>query len=57
MDVHTIVSFKAESSSKLSGVVFGLIGNIFACCEAPMWLSKMKVHKCSVCSNVIARSV
>lgn len=57
MDVHTVVALRAEAGGGLSGLMYGLLGNLFACCEAPGWLSKMKVHKCSLCHSTIARSV
>ena len=51
-DVHTKLDFTQDT-----GTLVKLISNVFACCNVPVWIGKMRVHKCVVCSMVIAKSI
>jgi hypothetical protein len=51
-DVHTKIDFKQDP-----GTLVKLLSDVFACCNVPVWLGKMRVHKCVVCSMVIAKSI
>lgn len=56
LDVHTIIDFDLSEKSRMSSALIGLFSPILSCCEVPMWLNKLKVHRCSVCRNAVARS-
>ena len=56
MDVHTVISFDLSERSLMSSTLITLFSPVLSCCEVPMWLNKLKVHRCSICHIAVARS-
>ena len=50
--VATSVEFCEASPVPNSLLEF--LEKVIGCCSSPIWLSKYKVHKCSLCKNVIS---
>ncbi|CAG9334520.1 unnamed protein product [Blepharisma stoltei] len=53
MYVHTKIEFL---SKKVPGRVLKIFSSFFACCQIPVWLSKLRVHRCPHCALVLAKS-
>lgn len=56
LDVHTTIDFDLKERSRMSSALISLFGPVLSCCEVPLWLNKLKVHRCSVCRSAVARS-
>lgn len=52
VDVHTIVEFH---NAKISQKMARIFSSVFSCCSLPVWLSKLRVHKCPNCFLIIAK--
>lgn len=50
--VHSQVDIYSSSVSKK---ILNVFSTIISCCQVPMWLNDMRVHKCPTCSLVLAR--
>jgi LITAF-like zinc ribbon domain len=51
-DVHTKVELY---NAGISSGILKLFSSIFTCCNGPLWLSKLRVHKCPNCSLILAK--
>ena len=52
VDVHTSVELY---NAGISGGVLKIFASIFTCCNGPLWLNNLRVHKCPRCSLVLAK--
>lgn len=50
--VHSQVEIYTHSVSRK---LINIFASILSCCEAPVWLSSLKVHKCPDCGLVLGR--
>ncbi|OMJ78016.1 hypothetical protein SteCoe_22257 [Stentor coeruleus] len=53
-EVNTVVDFAKKPSLPFG--FLDLVSSFFACCGEPVWLLKLRVHKCERCSKILARS-
>lgn len=52
IDVHSNIEYY---NTRMSGGILKMFSSIFTCCNGPLWLSSMRVHKCPNCSLVLAK--
>ena len=52
VQVHSQLDIYSQSVSKK---LLSIFASIFSCCESPVWLNSMRVHKCPYCSLVLGR--
>ena len=52
MDIHSNIEYY---NTRVSGGILKMFSSIFTCCNGPLWLSSMSVHKCPNCSLVLAK--
>ena len=52
IDVHSNIEYY---NTRISGGILKMFSSIFTCCNGPLWLSNMTVHKCPNCSLVLAK--
>lgn len=50
--VHSKVEIYSPSVSKK---ILNIFSSLLSCCESPVWLSNLKVHKCPDCELVLGR--
>lgn len=53
-EVNTLVGFAKKPSLPFGFLDF--VSSFFTCCGEPVWLLKLRVHKCERCGKVLARS-
>jgi hypothetical protein len=52
VDVHSSVEYY---NTRMSGGILKMFSSLFTCCNGPLWLCSMRVHKCPNCSLVLAK--
>lgn len=51
-DIHTTLEIQ---SSHISTGILQIFTTLFSCCSLPTWLGSSRLHKCPICSLVIAK--